>query len=193
MANVTSQDGPPAVKWSRGTDRVMHWKVLSFGHGFATTNLGGVSMAAGPVDGLADGDAPGAVVAEAPGEEEAPAEGEAPDDPAGDADAAPESPADVPADVPADCWHGGTVGQRAGAAFLSEAQRAAQVDAGRGVRRHVDAEFQSPERRDQDQTGEERGKADRPVSPWDGRAGTHARDGSNPREAEQAGDRSVPK
>ena len=45
MANVTSHDGPSAVKWSRGTDSVMHWKLLLSGQGLATTNLGGVAMA----------------------------------------------------------------------------------------------------------------------------------------------------
>ena len=99
MAKVMSQSGPPAVKWSRGTDSVMHWKVLSSGHGFATTNFGGVSIAVGPAGGWVDDpgapDAPGD--ADAPGTADASGDADADDDPAGEAGVVPEATAEADA------------------------------------------------------------------------------------------------
>ena len=74
IANVTSQVGPPAEKWSRGTPRVMQVNSLS-GHAWTLTTVGlcGRALDDGPVDGKA----PGAV--------EGPPE--APEDAAGEAGA----------------------------------------------------------------------------------------------------------
>ncbi len=60
IANVTSQVGPPAVKWSRGTPSVMHLNSLS-GQSCSLTSVGvcgravGPGMSAGDDEGAADG------------------------------------------------------------------------------------------------------------------------------------------